>query len=203
MMKPEELLRFEFRWITGKRSAGSARLATMTLHPHEVYEKAEHSHAKGSKRIGLTIAILAVFSASVTILMSGNNTDKVVIETKTADWWAYSHSNDSNARLYEAAAKIAELSPGAGAGVAADLRRERDDERRQSDGARVMAQKLERESVALTHQQNYYSVAELFIQLSVVLCSIALLADLSWFWKSSLVSTAVGLSLAIAGALLY
>lgn len=175
----------------------------MTLHADEVYEKTEHSLAKGSKRIGLTIAVLAVLSASVTILMSNNNTKKVVIETLTADWWAYSHSNDTNARLYEAAAKIAGLNPVAGAGVAADLRRERDHEQRKSHDARLMAQKLEGESAALSRQQNYYSAAELLLQFSVVLCSIALLTELSWFWKSSLVSTAVGLLLAIVGVLLY
>lgn len=175
----------------------------MSQHPHEVYEQTEHARLKGSKRIGLTIAILAVFSTFVTILMTQNNTEKVVIETKTADWWAFTHSNDSNAKLYEATAKIAELNPGIGARLAADLRRERDHQQKKSDDARVMAQKLERESAALTRQSNYYSTAELFLQFSVVLCSIALLTELRWFWKSSLISTAVGLLLAIVGMLLH
>ncbi|MDR3568824.1 MAG: DUF4337 family protein [Syntrophobacteraceae bacterium] len=175
----------------------------MTLHGHEVYEQTEHSRAKGGKRIGLTIAVLAVLSACVTILMSENNTKKVVIEVKTADWWAYAHSNAGNARLYEVAAKIAQLIPETGVRVAAELRRERDDRQKISHDARLMAQELERQSAALSRQQNYYSTADLLVQLSVVLCSIALLTDLNWFWKSSFASTAVGLLLAIVGALLY
>lgn len=175
----------------------------MTLDPREVHERINHARTSGNKWIGLTIAILAVFSAFVSMLMSENNTEKVVIETKTADWWAYSHSNDSNARLYEAIAKIAELNPGTGARVAADLRRERDNQQEKSDEARVMAQKLEKESAALSRQRNYYSAAELLVQFSVVLCSIALLTELSLFWKTSFVSTALGLLLAIIGMLLY
>lgn len=175
----------------------------MSQDPHEVHEQIKHAQAIGSKRIGLTIAILAVFSAFVSILMSQNNTEKVVTETKTADWWAFTHSNDSNARLYEATAKIAELNLGTGERLAADLRRERDHQQKESDDARVMAQKLERESSALTRQSRYYSTAELFLQFSVVLCSIALLSELSLFWKASFVSTALGLLLAIIGMLLY
>jgi hypothetical protein len=169
------------------------------LHAHEVHEKTERAHAKGNKGIGLTIAILAVFSAFVSMLMTHTSTEKVIIETKIADWWAYSHSNDSNARLYEVNAKLAKLSAASGAGVAEELRGERDRQRKESDDARAMAQKLERESAALTRKGIYYSTAELFLQFSVVLCSVALLTDLGVFWKSSFVSTTGGLLLAVLG----
>jgi Domain of unknown function (DUF4337) len=170
---------------------------------HAVLEQIERSRAKGSKGIGLTIAILAVFSVIVNILMSNNNTDKVVNETKTADWWAYTHSSDSNARLYEVAAKVADLIPDKGARLSVDLRRERDHQEKESVDARRMAVELEGESAALSRQSDYYSAAELCLQFSVVLCSIALLTEQRWFWKSSFASAALGLSLAIVGILLY
>jgi hypothetical protein len=37
-----------------------------------------------------------------TMLANNANTKKIVVETKTADWWAYSHSNDTNSRIYMA-----------------------------------------------------------------------------------------------------
>jgi hypothetical protein len=80
------------------------------MHAHEVHEKTAHAQATGNKAIGLTIAVLAVRSAFVTVLMSHTSTDKVIVETKIADCWSYSHSNDSNARLYDVNAKVAELS---------------------------------------------------------------------------------------------
>jgi hypothetical protein len=174
----------------------------VALRAHELHEKAEDARAKGNKGIGLTIAILAVFSAFVTILQTETSTDKVIIETKIADWWAYSHSNDSNARLYDINAKVAELNSVSGAAVAAELRQERDRQRKESDDARLMAQKLERESATLTRKKNFYSVSELCLQFSVVLCSIALLTDIGAFWKSSFISTTAGLLLAAVGVFL-
>jgi uncharacterized protein DUF4337 len=171
----------------------------VSMHAHEVHEKTEHAHSTGNKAIGLTIAVLAVLSAFVTVLINHNSTDKVIVETKIADWWSYSHSNDSNARLYEVNAKVAELSMANGAAVAVELRAERDQQRKEADEARGMAQKLERDSAAVSRKGNYYSGAELFLQFSVVLCSIALLTDLSAFWKGSFLSTAVGCLLAVVG----
>jgi hypothetical protein len=175
----------------------------VALHAHELHEKAEDAHARGKKGIGLTIAVLAVFSALVTMLLTETSTDKLIIETKIADWWAYSHSNDSNARLYDINAKVAELNSGSGAAVAAELRRERDRQRKESDDARLTAQKLERESAALTRKGNFYSMSELSLQFSVVLCSIALLTDIVAFWKFSFISTIAGLLLAGVGVFLH
>jgi hypothetical protein len=171
----------------------------VSLHAHEIHDQTEHAHAPGTKGIGLTIAILAVLSAFVTMLMNHTSTEKVIVETKVADWWTYSHSNDSNARLYDVNARIAQLNAAGGAAIAAELRGERDRQRQDSDDARVMAQKLERDSAALTRKGNYYSSAELLLQLSVVLCSVAILTDLSVFWKGSFLSTAAGLLLAMIG----
>ncbi len=124
----------------------------------------------------------------------------MIVETKIADWWAYSHSEASDAQLYEVNAKLAELNHGGA--VAEGLRREHDQKQKSSDDARLMAQKLERESAALSREGNYYSVAELFLQFSVVLCSVALLTEISVFWKSSFVSMTAGLLLAAVGVIL-
>jgi hypothetical protein len=173
----------------------------MVLDPNDLHEQAEHAHSKGNKGIGLTIALIAVFSAFVSMLVTENNTNKVIVETKIADWWAYSHSKASNAQLYEVNAELAELNSG-GAAVAEQLRRQRDEKQKESLDARLMAQKLEHESAALTREGKYYSVAELFLQFSVVLCSVALLTEISVFWKSSFVSMSAGLLLAAVGMIL-
>ncbi len=171
----------------------------MSIHAHDVQEKMEHAHFTGNKAVGLMIAILAVLSAIATVLIEHTSTETVIVETKIADWWSYSHSNDSNARLYDVNAKVAQLSMANGAAVASELRAERDRQLKESDNARVMAQKLEHESAALRRKVSFYSIAELFLQVSVVLCSIALLTGLNWFWKGSFVSTGLGCLLVVVG----
>jgi len=77
---------------------------------HEVVrEQVEKAREKQQKGIGLTTAVIAALMALANLLASSANTQKVVVETKIADWWAYSHSNDTNARIYMADERIAQL----------------------------------------------------------------------------------------------
>ena len=73
------------------------------------------------------------------------------------------------------------------------------------DGARKIQEQafeLERERDQLQHRANYYDAAELFLEVSIVLCSIGLLADDKLYWKLSFASTAAGIVVIGAGVLL-
>lgn len=61
---------------------------------------------------------------------------------------------------------------------------------------------LEHERDQLQHRANYYDAAELFLEVSIVLCSIALLADDKLYWKLSFASTVAGIAVIAAGVLL-
>jgi hypothetical protein len=56
----------------------------VSLHAHE---KTAHAHSMGNKAIGLTIAVLAVLSASVTVLMSHTSTDKQIPRVSWRRTW--------------------------------------------------------------------------------------------------------------------
>lgn len=53
-----------------------------------------------------------------------------------------------------------------------------------------------------SRKTDYYDAGELFLELSIVLCSISLLAENKAYWKLSFISTAVGIVAAIWGLLL-
>lgn len=61
---------------------------------------------------------------------------------------------------------------------------------------------LEHERDQLQRRANYYDAAELFLEVSIVLCSIALLADDKLYWKLSFASTIAGVAVIVAGVLL-
>jgi hypothetical protein len=63
------------------------------------------------------------------------------------------------------------------------------------------AHELERERELLERRANYYDAAELFLEISIVLCSIALLAEMKLFWKLSFITTIIGLGVALWGML--
>ncbi len=43
----------------------------------------------------------------------------------------------------------------------------------------------------------YGEIAELFLEVSIVLCSVALLTDLMLFWRLSFISTVTGIALIV------
>jgi uncharacterized protein DUF4337 len=63
------------------------------------------------------------------------------------------------------------------------------------------ARELERERELVERRANYYDAAELFLEISIVLCSIALLAEMKLFWKLSFITTIIGLGVALWGML--
>ncbi len=63
------------------------------------------------------------------------------------------------------------------------------------------AKEMERERDLVERRANYYDGAELFLEISIVLCSIALLAEAKLFWKLSFISTILGIGVALFGLL--
>ncbi|HEY6308362.1 MAG TPA: DUF4337 family protein [Candidatus Angelobacter sp.] len=61
---------------------------------------------------------------------------------------------------------------------------------------------LEKETELISNKAGYYDSAELFLEISIVLCSIALLAETKLYWRLSFVSTALGIGVAVWGRFL-
>lgn len=166
------------------------------MRSHEVLEHVEKAHAQQQKSIGLTTAVVAVILAFATMLANDANTKKIVVETKTADWWAYSHSNDTNARIYMANERLAQLQGQPQA--AQEFHSLFESQKKDSDDARVTAQGLEQESALQSRHATYGEVAAMCLEVSIVLCSVALLNGLKLFWRLSFISTVGGIGLIVA-----
>ena len=165
---------------------------------HEVVrEQVEKAREKQQKGIGLTTAVIAALMALANLLASSANTQKVVVETKIADWWAYAHSNDTNARIYMADERIAQLHGEKEA--AEEFHKLYERQKQDSDEARLMAQKLEKDSDLQGRRAHFIEMAVLFLAVSIVLCSVALLTELLLFWRLSFLSIAAGIGLTAIG----
>jgi hypothetical protein len=64
------------------------------------------------------------------------------------------------------------------------------------------ARELEHERDLTQHRADYYDGSELFLEVSIVLCSISLLAEDKLYWKLSFISTILGIAVAVWGILL-
>jgi hypothetical protein len=63
------------------------------------------------------------------------------------------------------------------------------------------AKGMEREREMVERRANYYDGAELFLEISIVLCSIALLAEAKLFWQLSFITSILGIGVALFGFL--
>ena len=133
--------------------------------------------------------------ALATMLANNANTRKIVVETKTADWWAYSHSNDTNARIYMANERLAQAQGQDRA--AQEFHNLYEQQKKDSEDAKVMAQSLEKDSAVQSRKALYGEIAELFLEVSIVLCSVALLTNLMLFWRLSFINTVTGIALIV------
>jgi len=168
---------------------------------HEVvHEQVEKAREKQQKGIGLTTAVVAALMALANLLASSANTQKVVVETKIADWWAYTHSNDTNARIYMSDERIARLHGEKEA--AEEFHKLYEGQRKDSDDARVMAQKLEKDSALQGRKAQILEIAVLLLEVSIVLCSVSLLTEMRLFWRLSFLTIAGGIGLVAIGLFL-
>lgn len=178
----------------------------------ELKEGAERAHNSGEKRIGLTMAIVAVLLAMATLMGHRAHTEETVIQGERNTLWVNYDAKRTDARLYDTGAKLAALNPN-GKELAAELkersRTEREGEpakngataKEGTDKIREHALELDAEMKLTQRRADLYDAAELFLEISIVLCSIALLAEMKLFWKLSFVSTAIGLGVALWGFL--
>jgi Domain of unknown function (DUF4337) len=179
----------------------------------ELKEGAEHAHHKGEKAIGLTMAVTAVLLAMATLMGHRAHTEEVVLQGNRNTEWVNFDTKRMQRTLHEDEAELASLLPNGK--EAAEKFKERAKIEREGEPAkngtpakdgtekiRERALELDAEMKLTQRKANFYDSAELFLEISIVLCSIALLAEMKLFWQLSFVSTAVGVGVAIWGLIL-
>ena len=181
---------------------------------HEIQEHIEHAHHQGERSIGLTMAIVAVLLAMATLLSHRAHTDEVLLKGDANDQWAYYQAKNIRAHMYTADSKIAALLPN-GKELAAEFAETAKVEREgvpatkdkpAKDGAdkiQERARERDQETVLTGRRASYFDAAELFLEVSIVLCSISLLSANKFYWKISFVSTIIGIGVVVWGFLLH
>src|SRR5215510_10727085 len=183
------------------------------MNVEEIKEGAEQAQHSGQKAIGLTMAVVAVLLAMATLLGHRAHTEEVVIQGDRNTQWVNFDTKRMQRTLHEDLASLSAVLPGA-AEKAAEFKEkariEREGEpakngapaREGTDKIRERAQELDAEMKVTQRRADRYDAAELFLEISIVLCSIALLAQAKLYWRLSFVTTAIGIAVAASGLLL-
>jgi Domain of unknown function (DUF4337) len=168
---------------------------------HELLESQEHASHAGNRQIGMTMAIFAAALALVTMMGHSLHTEEVVLQTKVADGWAFFQAKNSRSQMYAADAKLAELQGAAGVEVAKGWVDKAAQERKDADEIRHSTEELDHETKVIAQRATRFDEAEVFLEIAIVLCSVALLTGSRAFWLVSFAGAAVAVALAALGML--
>jgi hypothetical protein len=184
------------------------------MNVEELKEGTEHAHDSGQKAVGLTMAIVAVLLAMATLLGHRAHTEEVVLQGDRNTQWVNFDTKRMQRTLHEDFAILSAGLPNSEEKTAQFKEKakiERDGEpakegaaaKEGTDKIREKAQELDAEMKLTQRRADYYDSAELFLEISIVLCSIALLAETKLYWRLSFISTALGIGVAFWGWFLH
>jgi DNA gyrase/topoisomerase IV subunit A len=164
----------------------------------ELQERAEHAaHNPSLAPVSLTMAILAVAVAVVTLLSHRAHTEEVVLQSRANDQWAFYQAK--NIRLH-ADRKFADLAEFVTATDYAKLAKakeaslaEAEKYEKQTDEIQNEAKQLEAETDHERRRANRFDLGEVCLEIGLVITSITLLSGKRAFWHS-------GILLGLAGA---
>jgi Domain of unknown function (DUF4337) len=174
----------------------------------ELKERAEEAaHEHGLAPVTLTMAILAVFVASVTLLGHRAHTEEVLLQTRAADQWAYYQAKEIRRRNYELF--LDELSVFSVQDIKhVDAIREKyskevDRYSEELKDIQAEAKNAENEVKVQEARADRYDLSEVLLEAALVICSITLLTRKKIFWIFGILLALAGLSIGATGLFIH
>jgi hypothetical protein len=172
------------------------------MESEELIEISKDAGGVGERLIGVTMAITAAFLAVVTLMGHRLHTEEVVMQTKSADGWAYYQAKNNRYHMYANDAKLAELTGAAAASaVVADWKKKSEEERQQAEEIRKDTEKLDVATEVAARHATFFDLSEICLEVGIVLGSIALLTKSAFFWRLGFIPSGIGLAIALYGLL--
>jgi hypothetical protein len=173
---------------------------------NELQEHAEHAKDDPTLApVSLTMAVLAVMVAVITLLGHRAHTEEVVQQAKASDQWAYYQAK--NIRRHEDEMFVDLTSVQAPTDALAKLRdkysgeatRYKDEQKEIEDKAHEM----EAEVTTVRGRADRFDLAEVFLEVGLVITSITLLSGRRIFWYLGIVLGVVGFVVASTSMLVH
>src|SRR5580700_10048785 len=174
----------------------------------ELRENAEKGRENQSLApVSLTMAVLAVMVAVVTLLGHRAHTEEVVQQAKASDQWAYYQAKNIRRHEDEIFVDLTSVEATTDAAALAKLRekysgeasRYKDEQKEIEDKAHEM----EAEVTTVRGRADRFDLAEVFLEVGLVITSITLLSGRRIFWYLGIVLGVVGFVVASTSILVH
>ena len=174
--------------------------------PNEVGETAADPF---TRQVALFVAVYAVVMAVTALGGSNAGKDMVMAQQKATNQWGYYQAKVVRENMYLLEAEKLELATRGAALPAEDRKRldaarakyqaKADEYKREKEEIRAAAEELEKERDVAARRDPYFDYAEVLLQISIVLASVAMLSGKKWAFYASLAVAGIGLVLCANG----
>jgi hypothetical protein len=171
----------------------------------ELQEHAEHSkHHPETAPITLTMAVLAVFVATVSLLGHRSHTEEVVLQNRVSDGWAFYQAKTIRRHEDQIVVDTAALTKDPEQAAKIKEKYEAEANRYGEDQKELEseAKKLQAEQGRVRRRADRYDLSEVFLEIGLVVTSITLLSGKRPFWYAGLVMAVLGAAVAVSSVLI-
>lgn len=173
----------------------------------ELQEHAESAHEHNLAPVTVTMSILAVLVAAVSLLGHRAHTEEIVLQTKATDQWAFYQAKDIRRRAYEVfidqlsifTVQNAEQADKAREKYSKQVERYTEEQK----DIQADAKKEEAEMATMQRKADRFDLGEVLLEAGLVICSITLLTRKRMFWYIGTILGVLGVVVGAAGFLLH
>jgi len=174
----------------------------------ELQENAEHGRENPSLApISVTMAILAVCVAVVSLLGHRAHTEELLFQNRASDQWAYYQAKNIRRHNYEMGVDLLSMVEFKDKAQADKVREkyQKEAERYTKEQSEIeeQAKDLEKESAVEQRKANRFDLGEVFLEIALVISSLSLLSRNRFYWFLGIASGLAGLGVAATGFLLH
>ena len=165
----------------------------------ELAEHTEHAKAPFDKKVAASMAIIAAGLAVVSVFGQLFANEELLTQAKASDQWSYYQAKSIRRYESDVARDIFKSMPGESSAKGAE-KYQANIEKYQKEGEEIQveARKLESESEFLGKKAMRMHIGEIFLEMGIVLASLAILSKREAAWYAALASAAVGIAIALS-----
>lgn len=174
----------------------------------EMHEHANEAHHDPSLApVTITMAILAVVVAAVSLLGHRAHTEELLLQNKSTDQWAYYQAKNIRRHSYELFLDLLSVSEPKNTEMADKIKQKYSREIERYNGEQkeieTEAKNLEQEVNLERRKGDRFDMGEVCLECALVICSITLLTKRRIFWAGGLFLGLAGLGFALSGFLVH
>ena len=178
---------------------------------HDALEGLEEHGGHGEHQLTLpvtvTLSILAVLIAMVTLLGHRAHTEELLLQAKASNQWAYYQAKSIRSRqMQNDADLLATLAPAdkeQAEAVHEKYSQEAERYEKEKDQISEQATDFEKERDRVARRADRYDAGEVFLEIGLIICSFTLLTKKKGFWFAGMLLGLVGVITAASGFLLH